>query len=223
MHYMENSATSGGARERRKEATYEALVAHARELTMKHGLAGFTVEELAEAAGVSRRTFFNYFQTKDDAVLGVRVEDVPLETDTLFVNSSDPLPVALKDLFVRLFTSTRTIGRDVSVFMELLHSEGALMKRMMQINEQRRRSLATLIARREGLDEADPFALMAAGFAGHLVMTTMHEFVAEEHAGPHDASAEQAEEATRTRFTHILETNFEYARRLFSTPTELKD
>ncbi|WP_102159238.1 TetR/AcrR family transcriptional regulator [Zhihengliuella halotolerans] len=215
---MNNSATSGGVRERRREATATALIDHARRLTAERGLAGFTVEELAEAAGVSRRTFFNYFQAKEDAVLGVHLDDVPLEADQSFIDSDEPLPAALKNLFLRLLTSTETLGRDVAVFMELLHSETALMKRMMQINEQRRRSLAALIARREGLEETAPFALAAAGFVGHLAMTAMHEFVDEEHAIEQDASADP-EEAARTRFTRILEANFAHAERLFSAST----
>ena len=43
----------------------------AQQLTEQHGLDGFTMEELAEAAGVSRRTLFNYYPGKIDAVLGV--------------------------------------------------------------------------------------------------------------------------------------------------------
>jgi AcrR family transcriptional regulator len=39
-------------------------------LTDEHGLDGFTMDELAEASGVSRRTLFNYFPGKLDAVLG---------------------------------------------------------------------------------------------------------------------------------------------------------
>ncbi|MCW2846528.1 MAG: Bacterial regulatory protein tetR family [Marmoricola sp.] len=42
----------------------------AQKLTEQHGLEGFTMEELAEAAGVSRRTLFNYYPSKIDAVLG---------------------------------------------------------------------------------------------------------------------------------------------------------
>jgi AcrR family transcriptional regulator len=42
----------------------------AQELTEERGLEGFTMEELAEASGVSRRTLFNYFPSKIDAVLG---------------------------------------------------------------------------------------------------------------------------------------------------------
>ena len=42
----------------------------AQRLAAEHGLDGFTMEQLADAVGVSRRTLFNYFPTKDDAVLG---------------------------------------------------------------------------------------------------------------------------------------------------------
>ncbi|MBG6084809.1 TetR/AcrR family transcriptional regulator [Zhihengliuella flava] len=213
---MSESASSQGARERRRQATHTALVDHARRLTAEHGLSGFTVEELAEAADVSRRTFFNYFQTKEDAVLGVGSEDLPLATDSAFVDSADPLPAALKDLFLRRFPSHQRFGHDVAIFMELLHSETALMRRMMQINEQRRRDLAALIARRESLPDTDPFALAAAGFSGHLLMTSLHEFVSEEHADPPSSSSELTEEATRARFAHILEANFAHAERLFA-------
>ncbi len=46
----------------------------AQALTAEHGFDGFTMEELAEAAGVSRRTLFNYFDSKLDAVLGPEPE-----------------------------------------------------------------------------------------------------------------------------------------------------
>lgn len=39
-------------------------------LTDEHGLDGFTMDDLAVAAGVSRRTLFNYYPGKVDAVLG---------------------------------------------------------------------------------------------------------------------------------------------------------
>lgn len=42
----------------------------AQQLTDEHGLDGFTMDGLADAAQVSRRTLFNYFPSKIDAVLG---------------------------------------------------------------------------------------------------------------------------------------------------------
>lgn len=40
------------------------------ELAVEFGLDGLTVDAIAERAGVSARTFFNYFPAKDDAILG---------------------------------------------------------------------------------------------------------------------------------------------------------
>lgn len=61
---------SANTREARRLATERRIVACAQELTLERGLDGFTMDELAEAAEVSRRTLFNYFPSKIDAVLG---------------------------------------------------------------------------------------------------------------------------------------------------------
>ncbi|MFC6153058.1 TetR/AcrR family transcriptional regulator [Nocardioides yefusunii] len=58
---------SQSARARELEAT---ITRTAQELTLSHGLDGFTMDDLASQAGVSRRTVFNHFPSKLDAVLG---------------------------------------------------------------------------------------------------------------------------------------------------------
>jgi len=45
-------------------------VVTAQKLVLDRGLEGFTMDELAQATGVSRRTLFNYFPSKLDACLG---------------------------------------------------------------------------------------------------------------------------------------------------------
>jgi AcrR family transcriptional regulator len=67
MHSVSESANS---LEARKVTTAHRINVCAQRLTDDRGLDGFTLEDLAEAAGVSRRTLFNYFPTKVDAVLG---------------------------------------------------------------------------------------------------------------------------------------------------------
>lgn len=67
-----NTVASPGLRERRKVETWTALHEAAASLAQQRGLEQATVEAIADSAGVSARTFFNYFPSKEDAVLGLR-------------------------------------------------------------------------------------------------------------------------------------------------------
>ncbi|MGH9169550.1 MAG: TetR family transcriptional regulator [Acidimicrobiales bacterium] len=57
-------------RERKKWATRAALRRSAVALVSSRGLAAVKVEDIAAAADVSPRTFFNYFPCKEDAICG---------------------------------------------------------------------------------------------------------------------------------------------------------
>ena len=60
-----------GLREQKKRQTRMAMHRAALELVVEHGLAGVTAQRIAERAGVSTRTFFNHWVTKESAILGV--------------------------------------------------------------------------------------------------------------------------------------------------------
>jgi AcrR family transcriptional regulator len=60
-----------GLRERKKHETRIALRDAAMQLVNEHGLDKVSVEAIARAAGVSTRTFFNYFPSKEDAIIGI--------------------------------------------------------------------------------------------------------------------------------------------------------
>ena len=60
---------STGLRERKKAATRQALHDAAVRLALEHGVENVTVEAIADAAFVSRRTFSNYFASKEQALL----------------------------------------------------------------------------------------------------------------------------------------------------------
>jgi AcrR family transcriptional regulator len=59
---------ASGLRERKKAATRLALHEAALRLATAHGVERVTVEAIADAANVSRRTFSNYFSSKEEAI-----------------------------------------------------------------------------------------------------------------------------------------------------------
>jgi AcrR family transcriptional regulator len=60
-----------GIREAKKHETRRALGFAACALASERGLHGFVVEDVTDRVGVSRRTFFNYFNRKEEAVVAV--------------------------------------------------------------------------------------------------------------------------------------------------------
>ncbi|MEU8109163.1 TetR/AcrR family transcriptional regulator [Nonomuraea muscovyensis] len=61
--------STAGLRERKKAETRQAVHEAALRLVVEHGLDNVTVEAIADAANISRRTFSNYFDGKEDALL----------------------------------------------------------------------------------------------------------------------------------------------------------
>ncbi|SDZ31852.1 TetR/AcrR family transcriptional regulator [Herbiconiux ginsengi] len=59
-----------GLRERKKRETARAIEVAAVELVAEFGLSEVTVDAISHRADVTSRTFFNYFASKEDAVIG---------------------------------------------------------------------------------------------------------------------------------------------------------
>ncbi len=100
---MGSDGESCGLREQKKRETRRALHHAALYLVNGHGLDEVTVEQIATAAGVSARTFFNYFPTKEEAVLGFAHD-----TDQVVVHALEARPVD-EDAWVSLMFVARRL------------------------------------------------------------------------------------------------------------------
>lgn len=157
-----------GRRERKKLATRQALHRAATELVEERGLANVTVEAITERADVAVRTFFNYFPSKEEAVL----EREPDRTTRLCQAiadrpaSEDPLTVlrqvVVHSLLRRELDSSQLLRR-----MRMIAEEPALVALMAAHFEEMHTAAATEIARRRGDDTPDTFTnlVVAAAFA----------------------------------------------------------
>lgn len=110
---------SGTKREARRVETTRRLERCALELTRDKGFDGWTMDDLAVAAGVSRRTVFNYVDGKADVVLGPDT-DLPDEAVATFV-SGGPTGRIFADL-VHLAKQVLE-GKSVDLELELLRRE----------------------------------------------------------------------------------------------------
>jgi len=105
------STATASLRERKRIATWDALHEAAATLALEHdSLQSVTVEAIADLANVSPRTFFNYFATKEDAVLGFREPAVSDEVLKSFRESTAPLVNRTADFYFDVMASSRTLG-----------------------------------------------------------------------------------------------------------------
>src|SRR5690349_5724487 len=85
-------------RARRRRETERKIHAATLRLTARHGFDQLTVDMISAEAGISRRTFFNYFPSKEAAVVfGPRVLPEAALADFLAAPGTEPVQV-LRDL-----------------------------------------------------------------------------------------------------------------------------
>ncbi|MFC7015256.1 TetR/AcrR family transcriptional regulator [Streptomyces viridiviolaceus] len=145
----EKGAAGGGLRERKKRATRAALAEAAVRLAAEHGADKVTVEAISAAAGVSVRTFFNYFDTRDDAFVaidadaGARMRHSVLDAPAAL----SPLQ-ALRDAMAAELAEAEQQHELWRLHAEVLHASPHLLVRSLVAHMAHETELAEAIASR---------------------------------------------------------------------------
>jgi AcrR family transcriptional regulator len=191
-------------RERKKLATRRALRRAALDLVAERGFARVTVEDIAEAADVSPRTFFNYFPSKEAALFG----DDTGRTEALRLRliQQSPGESALEALRVVLIEEARArteelrqLGGDPASQLQRIkaahldpHLAAARAAHMAMIEC----VVADALAERLGADpERDPYPLLLAMEAMGMMRAAMSFWASSGGAVPLDQLVDSASRA----------------------------
>jgi AcrR family transcriptional regulator len=179
---MPQSATASTRLSDRMAATATRLTTVSRRLTAAHGLNGFTIEEVCDEVGVSRRTFFNYFPSKEDAVLGIdETEEAERVVAEFLALGSRGWRAVLDDLIDIVATHAEQSGLGLAEHVDFhaaLEREPKLLIRFMGVTREREQQFVALIAQREGVAADDQRARACAELFGVAIKTTMGRLLA---------------------------------------------
>lgn len=153
-----------GLRERKKQATREALREAALRLAVERGPDQVRVEDIAEAAGVSPRTYNNYFASREQAIVSAVTED--REARVAAAVAAHPAGVRLADAVTEAVIEqyTSTDARDHDALL-LITTQTALRDAFLDATAGIEPPLAVVIAERLDNPEAHTARVLAASVA----------------------------------------------------------
>jgi AcrR family transcriptional regulator len=157
-----------GLRERKKSQTRVVIAETAADLFRRHGFDAVTVESVAQAAGVSKKTVFNYFPSKEDLVFdrtddrlsGLLAAVTERDERTTVLESFRALVLAQSNHLSRL-RGEMADGSDG--FLDLVRRNPSLQRRIHEINADLTRQLAAVLAVEAGTTADDPVVVVVAG------------------------------------------------------------
>ncbi|WP_195760650.1 TetR/AcrR family transcriptional regulator [Agromyces kandeliae] len=155
-------STEPGSRRRGVAETTAAIERAAIDLVAEHGYDQVTVDMICQAAGISQRTFFNHFKTKDAALLGTDEPAIDQQAAREFIVSDGPLLAEAAGLVRiepdRLPADPALIVRRINAVSQNPVLLARQMERLAAIEDELRQILELRLrqdALRDGADEAD--------------------------------------------------------------------
>jgi AcrR family transcriptional regulator len=143
-----------GLRERKKQATRRMIADVATGLFVRRGFDAVTVAEIADAAGVSKMTVFNYFPRKEDLFLDRHADRLrELEAVVRDRPAGEPVVTALRRHHHELLAAGHPLSgaiEGVRGFWSVLQSSPALVSRSIEQEHEIAEMLSGVLAEETG-------------------------------------------------------------------------
>ncbi len=158
-------------RTRKQQVVRDALSAAAEELFLARGFEAVTVEEIAQAAGVSRRTFFRYYQSKED----VMVEHLDRNGERLLAELAarpldEPPLLAIRNALVPAVEYSLAEPHLVRSTIRLLRETSTLRRAVMERRNRLEERIAALMGQRMNAASHDNTPMLLA-----FLMRALHD------------------------------------------------
>ncbi|MBV9485102.1 MAG: TetR/AcrR family transcriptional regulator [Frankiaceae bacterium] len=152
-------------RERKKRLTRQLLSDTATQMFLERGFDGFKITEVAEECGVSEKTVYNYFPTKESLILD-REEDMAIAIREALSDRDKPPVDAIADVLLderqRMRDSMADFGGDQAGlamfrrFMAAVEATPSLVAELGKSFDRLARLAAECLAERAGVSPDDP-------------------------------------------------------------------
>lgn len=155
-----------GLRERKKLAVRRALSSAAVRLAVERGLENVTIEDITAEAGVSVRTFGNYFSGKYEAICAMGTDRARrIGAELLSRPAGEPLWETLVAAMLAHYEGAdRAPDAEWMAGLRLVLTAPAIRGEYLKVNADMQEALAAAIAARAGLDaEQDMYPQILAG------------------------------------------------------------
>ena len=159
--------------ERKQELVRNELASAAWDLFGKKGYEATTVAEIAAAAGVSRRTFFRYYASKEEVLTETTDELAEAMLDSMAERPREEPPlVAIERALVPVLESKLALAERSRTIIRLLRESRSLRRAMLERHALMEERLAVQLADRLGADPTRDSAPALLAFVARAMMDT---------------------------------------------------
>lgn len=176
--YLDRMDEEPGLRERKKLATRQALSRAAVRLAVERGLENLLVEDIAAAAGVSPRTFNNYFSSKAEAITAPQVDRARrLAVEVRRRPRGESLWAAILEAAEAQYGVDAEPEAEWTAGVRLVLSEPSLIGEFHRAGSAVERELAEAIAERTGTSVEQLYPRLVAASVGAAIQVATDRWV----------------------------------------------